>query len=396
MTPLRLSKDDAKRAWVSYQFKQGSAEEVFLRLGSVQFDPLSPAGSNHDLVLQARVPGYQIGNWEKLAYQDRFIYDGWDKQACLIPFSGWSARRVIREHHAEWFANVFKDYGPAIELVRQELTERGPLIPKEFVFQEHKAEWKGSWFGPSLTKRILKALWHTGQVMTHSRRGTNHVYDLTERIVPPQFLGPRELSTEAAMREVILDRHRAVGFLRPAAPGEIWAIPTNLRRNAIKELQSSGQLLPLEIEGLTLNASPEFLASLDDVRSLERAVIVAPLDQILWDRKVVEHVFGFDYIWEVYKPVGQRKWGYYVLPILFGDRFVARMEVWARKGELEIREWHWEAGEPSTPDFLPAFGTALKQFMHYSRTTSLTTGPNVSAKSARIIKRALKEAPSAL
>ena len=109
---------------------------AFDRLRSIQFDPLAPVGCNHDLVLQARVPGYKVGDWQKLAYEERQIYDGWDKMASLVPFEGWPLRRHIHTVHRQNFEKkIFQDHKDAVDLVLKELTDRGPLMPKDFDFQ---------------------------------------------------------------------------------------------------------------------------------------------------------------------------------------------------------------------------------------------------------------------
>jgi len=130
---------------------------AFERLRSVQFDPIAPIGCNHDLVLQARVPGYRIGDWQPLAYQDRHIYDGWDKQASVVPFEGWPLRRFFHQRHRQSFEQkVFVDHREAVEAVLNELTERGPLQPKDFAYQQRRDDWEGSWYGPSVTGLLPK------------------------------------------------------------------------------------------------------------------------------------------------------------------------------------------------------------------------------------------------
>src|SRR5436190_17801839 len=94
------------------------------------------------------------------------------------------------------------------------------------------------------------------------------------------------------------------------------------------------------------HATPALFALLDQPSLKPRVVFVAPLDQFMWDRKMIAHLFNFDYTWEIYTPEAKRKWGYYVLPVLFGDALVARAEFWARDGILELREWHFEDGDP--------------------------------------------------
>ena len=125
------------------------------------------------------------------------------------------------------------------------------------------------------------------------------------------------------------------------------------------------------------------MTALDSIAE-PRVRFVGPLDQFMWDRKMVAHLFGFDYCWEVYKPEPLRTWGYYVLPVLFGDRVVARVDPWCRNGVLEFKSWHWEPGEPSSPLFWDAFDEALIRFMAYCGAKSV--------KCERTVDKAVKEA----
>lgn len=371
---IKLTKPDVRRALVRHHFTPCAGQpEAFERLRSVQFDPLAPVGCNHDLVLQARVSGYKVGDWRKLAYEDRHVYDGWDKMASLVPFEGWPLRRYIYTVHRRWFEKkIFEDHKDAVDLILQEIADRGPLMPKECEFQQRREEWKGSWFGPSVTKQVLRALWHSGMIMTAGRKGGQHVYDLTERVVPERLRSQPALDAKDAVRELVLERHRAMGILRPSASAEIWStsVLSSGKREAIAELAQRGEIVPIEVEGVNAHATPDFLALLDRPSLEPRVVFLAPLDQFMWDRKMIAHLFGFDYIWEVYVPEAKRRWGYYVLPILFGDALVARAEFRRREGVLEIRRWHFEPGDPD-PKFFPALERALGEFMHYCSATRI-------------------------
>lgn len=380
---------------VRYQLRQQPAAQVIERLRSVQFDPLAPVGCNHDLVLQARDPDYRIGQWSELAYARREIYDGWDKQASLVAFSGWPLRRALHKWHAALFERIFLHHADAVQVVLQELADRGPMTPRDFEFQQNKPEWRGTWFGPSLTKQVLRALWHTGKVMTHSRRTGQHVYDLAERIVPQCLLEAPEMGEHESGKQIILDRHKGAGIMRRAAPYEVWAMWPKWydKDRVLRELSEEGMIVPVEIEGVKANAHRDLLeetssATASPAGDEPLVSFIAPLDQIVWDRKLVAHLFGFEYLWEVYVPEAKRRWGYYVLPVLYGDRFVARAEFWSRGGSLEARAWHWENGGLPA-DFWPALEKALARFARYAGADKMLwpTGSGADLRAAS--KRAL-------
>lgn len=389
--PLELTKADARRALVAYQLAEDDLEGTFRRLRSVQFDPLQPAGCNHDLVLHARVPGYRTGDWQPAAYHERAIYDGWDKQASLVAMDGWPLRRVIHHWQGGWASEMEREFPQAMEAVLRELELRGPLQPKEFEFQERRKEWHGSWHGPSVTKRALRALWHAGKVMTTARRGNQHVYDLTCRVVPPGLLARPKLDVESGTRGVILERHRSAGLIRPTAPFEVWALqPGRIGKNRhIQELVRRSELVAVSIEGVICHCEPAFLEWLDAPAPAPSVKFIAPLDSLMWDRKLVAHLFSFEYLWEVYVPEAKRRWGYYVLPVLFGDQFVARFEPVCRDGALTVRSWQWELGSVAQA-FWPALERAAAAFLAYAGVEEVTFGDLVPADVRRTFAKAIR------
>ena len=357
-------------------------EEAFDRLRSVQFDPIAPVGCNHDLVLQARVTGYRAGDWQKHAYVDRRVYDGWDKMASLVPFEGWPLRRVIYDvHRREFEEKIFVDHKEAVDCILKEIAERGPLMPKEFEFQLRKEEWKGSWFGASVTKQTLRALWHSGMIMTSGRNSGQHVYDLTERVVPNRLYNQPLLEAKDAVRELVLERHRAMGILRPAASAEIWSnqVLSYGKREAMAELVRRGEIVPADAEGVQSHVTPHFLSLLDQPPLEARVKFIAPLDQFMWDRKMIAHLFGFEYVWEIYVPKPKRRWGYYVLPVLFGNALVARAEFFCRNGVLELRRWLFEPGDADAK-FFNELERSLAEFMKYCSSTRIVVAGDIDPR----------------
>lgn len=375
--PLKLSKVDARRAYVRHHFAQSAnLDHAFERLRTVQFDPIAPVGCNHDLVLQARVPGYRVGDWETYAYTDRKVYDGWDKQASLVPYEHYPLRRIFHGYHDSMVDRIRMAYPHAIDRVLAELRERGPLLPREFEFQQRHDAWEGSWYGPNVTKQVLRALWNTGQVMTAGRKNGHHIYDLAERVLPEHLRALPPLDMSVAKLELAMERYRAMGLLRPLSGPEVWSYSVLHydKRPLSSELEASGRIVPIDVEGVKAYATPEFLALLDQPSIDPRVVFIAPLDQFMWDRKMIQHLFSFDYTWEIYTPEHKRKWGYYVLPVLFGDALVARIEFFCRGGVLEVRAWHVESqGLPT--GFKPAFRAAMTDFKRYCGASTVENLP---------------------
>lgn len=359
-------------------FDTPTIEEYFRRIGSVQYDPLKPFGRNIDLVFQSRVPGYRVDDWESEVYnaEARCYYDAWDKQACVVPVEDWPLRRHYhRWHTPRWRRQVLEPYAQAVERVEHALAERGPstsddLADLDLPGAENREDRRGSWFGPRLINHVLKALWYTGRVVTHHRSNGRHVYSAPDLVIPREHLDGPVVGEREAIAALLVRRHQAVGLLRPNATGSVWSVPLKAaeRKALIAELVEKGRLVPIDIEGTIFHTTPEHLArfhtepsgsSSTDERvaaasaqsgtgwaheSEGRSIVyfVAPLDCLLWDRSGARYLYDFDYRWEVYKPVTQRQFGYYVLPIMYGSELVGRIDSRLEAGTWEVTKAWWQ------------------------------------------------------
>ncbi len=376
--PLTLSRAEARRFLAVYHFTPTDVPGVFDRLGTVQYDPLNPVGRNPDLVLQARVPGYQVDDWQKIAYTDRLVYDAWDKQVCLVPVSDWPMRARIRTSRSTWSPLVLDDEAEAVAAALEELDRRGPLSSLEFEDQSHFTD-RSAWYGPKRIKHILRILWDRGLIVTHHRQGGRHYYDRPERVIPPEHFGAPPLLDEAAFtRWLVARRCQAMGLMRPVAEATVWsgcggAAP---RIRALQELVEMGTLMPVTVsedgqKGWSAYLPTSALPVLDAPALAPRVRFIAPLDSLLWDRRAVTALFDFEYVWEVYKPPAQRRWGYYVLPVFYGDRFVARLDSRLERGVWTISRWWWQPDVTPTPDLLDALRCAAEAFARYLRAHSV-------------------------
>lgn len=375
---LTLSRAEARRFLANYHFTPTDVPGVFERLGTVQYDPLNPVGRNPDLVLQARVPGYQVDGWQRMAYTDRLVYDAWDKMACLVPVSDWPKRAWLRAHTATWTPLLLEEQADAVAAALAELDARGPLSSLEFEDQSHFTD-RSAWYGPKRIKHILRALWDRGLIVTHHRQGGRHYYDRAERVIPPAYFHAPPVEDEnESSRWMLTRRSQSMGIIRPTGDYTIWfgCGPTARRASAFKELVEMGTLTPVQIGDDGAKGWPAYLPTsalplLEAPAPAPRAIFPGPLDSLLWDRRGVMQLFDFDYVWEVYKPEPQRRWGYYVLPVFYGDRFVARLDGRLEGGVWKITRWWWEPGVTPMPDLLDALRVAAENFAHYLRANSV-------------------------
>src|ERR1051326_3489969 len=258
---LTLSRAEARRFLANYHFTPTDVPGVFQHLGTVQYDPLNPVGRNPDLVLQARVAGYQVDDWQQTAYTDRLIYDAWDKQACLVPVADWPLRAYLRTNWLTVSSRVFTEEAAAIEAALAELDRRGPLSSLEFEDQSHFTE-RSAWYGPKRIKHILRALWDRGVIVTHHRQGGRQYYDRAERVIPPEYFYAQPVEDEdESTRWMVARRCQSMGLIRPIGEYSIWfgCGPASRRATTFKELVEMGQLVPVQISENGAKGWPAYL-----------------------------------------------------------------------------------------------------------------------------------------
>jgi uncharacterized protein YcaQ len=353
--------------------------EVFRKLGSIQFDPIAVAGRSHDLVLHARVAGYEPA-WCDLLYERREIFEATNKALSLVPTSefpwfrvGWG-RKGPRFH-----ARVLAENAAVAKRVLGRIRAEGALSALEFE-PEHGAP--KDWFGmpENVVRAVFEAYTVTGVLGLARRDGNLRYYDLLERLLPAELLA-HEVPVREQLRHKLLSRYRAHGLLGAGGAGGTFAriappnsTPERPGRNALREeLVELGALVPVDVEGVRgkrlvlreelalLQAPPEPTPSV---------AFVAPFDSLLWDNALVASLFDFDYVWEGFFPPAKRRWGWYVLPISFGDRFVGRIEprIDRDQARVEILNLWWEDGfAPRRAEgFVDAMRDALRAYLRFA------------------------------
>ena len=371
---------------------------VFERLACIQFDPLNVVGRNPDLVLQSRVGDYRPDALYELLYDERRLYDYWDKMMSVLPIRDWPnlalARAGLRERHAERRAEL----ADHVETILAVIGQRGPMCSLDFD-QRHNLAGKTDWrWGPMrVAKVLLEMLGDTGELMVRRRQGARRYYDLAERVLPDEVAAQPALTDEEAyVNWRVARRCQGIGLIGPGLGGA-WAGVAQApeRDRAIAALVERGEMAPVQIEGArgTYHLLTRDLPYLEQARagsSTPHAAFIAPLDNLLWGRNLIERLFGFHYRWEVYKPARQRRYGYYVLPVLYDDRFVARFEpkLDRERGEVTILSWHWEPGEPLTDGFAAALRDAWTHFLAYLGAERTVVAEGVDPAVATLLERA--------
>ncbi|MET0830786.1 MAG: crosslink repair DNA glycosylase YcaQ family protein [Acidimicrobiia bacterium] len=385
---MQVSAEDARRFLVARQMLApprslpGGPEavlEVARRLGSIQFDPIAVAGRNHDLVLHARVAGYDPAWTDDLLYERRQLVEVYGKGLSIVPTSDYPWFRGTLRAGAE---KILAGHPEVAEHVMARTRAEGPLSTLDF---ERRQGSLVDWFGaPTNTVRaVLEAYFVTGALGLARRDGNRRYYDLIERLLPDVILA-RAIPLNEQMRHQLLARYRAHGLLGlsggggtfaslgPAKPDPSW--PGYPGRTALREeLVADGELVPVTVEGVrgrrfVLRDEVELLnAPPDPGRSV---AFLPPFDPVVWDRAFLGSLFGFDYVWELFLPPAKRRWGWYVLPILFGDRLVGRFEprIDGEGGSVQVLDVWWEEGfDPLRADgFVDAMRDALLAYRGFA------------------------------
>ncbi|WBW98212.1 winged helix-turn-helix domain-containing protein [Oceanirhabdus sp. W0125-5] len=391
MNEMKITKAEAREFLVNYHGLGSTStfegEEGILkymkRVGCIQYDPLNVVGRNPDLVLQSRIPGYSSLVLEKMLYSDRSLIDGWDKMMAIYRQEDWPFFRRVRKRKEESIKATLRNRGSieALELtgqIRDILVAMGPLQASKINIGTGG---KGRWGHRKLSSAALDYMFNIGELGIYGKNNTQKIYDLVENILPNDLIESPDpfVSDRDFYKWYFKRRIGSVGILWGCNGGG-WLghflSDKALRTSILEELEKQKSIVSLSIEGIdeTFYMRTEDIKILDYIR--EKTIqennegtmrFLAPLDNLLWDRAMIEDIFGFKYSWEVYVPKDKRKFGYYVLPVLYGNEFVARFEPEMHRGNkpLEIKNWWWEEGITVTEEMKFAVKKALKSFCEY-------------------------------
>lgn len=380
-----ISKEEARNFLVNYQGLNGAEKrkglegvlDYFNKVRCVQFDPLDVVGRNADLVLQSRITNYRSEVLQGLLYKDRSLYDAADKMISIIPTQDYSAMERIRQKTVEQLKGIlaWRKSLAALDLlgeIKEYISKNGPLPASKIKIGQSVDS--GPWGHKKLSSAALDYLYHSGVLGISSKQKNHKVYDLAQRLFPPSILNaadPFKNDMDFA-RWYLKRRIGAVGLVWNKNGGTwlgFYVSDKNLRTQLISELVASGELLELQIE----DSKEKFYIRSEDADLLGKparkniAQFIAPLDNLIWDRCLIEELFDFFYSWEVYTPAAKRKFGYYVLPVLYKNQFVARFEPEPNRGKnpLQIKNWWWEPGVEINDQMRDAIENAFIRFSNF-------------------------------
>jgi uncharacterized protein YcaQ len=356
-------------------------------LASLQLDPISVVARSHQLVLWSRAGRYDLGDLETLLWRDRRLFEYWTTAAAIVctedyPIHSLLMRRYPSERHAQLRAWLAENQALRRLILRQ-LRASGPL-PTRAIEDRSATDWRSSgWTAGRNLDRMLDVLWTQGRILVAGRQGQQRVWDLAERCLPA-WAPTRRPPEREVVRLAVQRSLRALGvatardidrsFTAGRYPG-LASILAGLRR--------SGQVEQVRVAADGHEHPGPWYVHTDDLPLLDRlrsgewrprTTLLSPFDNLIINRERTERLFGFHFRMEIYVPKAARRYGYYVLPILHGDRLIGRVDPALDRagGRLVVNAIHPEPDAPASAG--AAVATALQELAAFLGATGIDLG----------------------
>jgi len=360
-----------------YRFEEKQGILDFARqVGCIQYDPIDVCGKNAELVLQSRIKGFTKDILSEVLYEDRSLIDYPDKNLAIIPVQDWPYferyRQAARQH-----AERYPEMVALAEQVRTHIQHHGAISSDDLKLEGDFA-WRSAihWSsGNNSSRSVLEQMYSTGELIIHRKKGTRKYYDIATQYIQPDLLNaPEPLEDELEHHKWrVLRRIGAVGLLWNRASDawlNIWGLKATQRNEVFRELLLEKRIAAVAVEQMKdllyclVEDLPLIETVLTNPEPVWRCELIAPLDNLMWDRKLINQLFGFDYTWEIYTPAVKRKFGYYVLPLLYGDHFIGRAEIIAERktSTLLVKNIWYEHEVKQTVELRTALNQCLQKF----------------------------------
>lgn len=346
--------------------------EFIEQAGCIQFDPIDICGKNHELVLQSRVEKFDKSHLYELLYRDRVLFDYFDKMMAISKIENWPYFDKTRDYYL-YNGKGTEEVNKVSSYILEFIDKNGPVCSSDI---KDDGTMIGYWGKPTKLSRIaLETLYFRGELIIHHKKNTRKYYDLAKKHMPSDLLnGKNQNETQEKQHDWhLLRRIQSAGALwnrRSDALLGVEGLKTPQRNSSFQRLLSNGKIMEIDVEDMKF---PMYILS-DDELLLNNSIIseskssrtefIAPLDNMMWDRKLVEEVFGFSYKWEIYTPAKDRKYSYYVLPLLFGENLIGRVEIKRNPttAKQEIINLWLEPGVRETKKLNDSLTRRLKKF----------------------------------
>ncbi|MCA1841092.1 MAG: winged helix DNA-binding domain-containing protein [Actinobacteria bacterium] len=353
-------------------------------LGVVQIDSVNVLARAHHMPAFSRLGVYDRSLLDVLAYRDRKIFEYWGHAASylpidLFPYFRWkmtpSARTGAEGRWLEWAKNN-KAY---IDAAYKQVKDRGPMAASELADPGQR---NSKWWGWAIGKTTMEYLFLSGKVMVSNRRNFERLYDLTERVIPEPILDALPPTEHQARKHLLTISAKALGVGTLRDFTDYFRLAFTKSRSAFMELVEEGTLLPVEVEGWTEKA---WMYPGIKARPPRMSCLVSPFDPLVWERARTSRLFGFDYKIEIYVPAPQRKYGYYSLPFLMGERIAGRVDLKADRKNKTLLVHAVHAEQDIDPVEL-----SQKLAVELARTRTWLGLENISVVAATKLARSLR------
>ncbi len=343
------------------RFGRTDLYNLIVHLGFVQIDSIRTVERAHHLTLLARNARYRPDMLQALLEEDRFLFEHWTHDASIIPmpwypywqprFAQTRARYAARE---SWQRRLGANAGQILDRIRQHVRQHGPVMARDFA--DERAPGASAWWDWGPSKTALEYLWRTGELVICQRINFQKVYDLPERVVPEPYRAqtPSESDYVDWACSTALDR---LGCATPVELAAFWGDTASAQARLWCERRVGKELREVMVESADGSAARKAYARDDVIACLSgipaapsRVRFLSPFDPVIRDRQRALRLFGFDYRFEAFVPAGQRRYGYYVLPMLERDRFIGRIDLKCerRDGTLVVKGFWLEPGVKRT------------------------------------------------
>jgi uncharacterized protein YcaQ len=354
-------------------------EETLGRLGCVQIDTINVVERAHYLTLWSRLGQYKKSDLYSLAYEDRLVFEGWGHAMCYMPMDHWKFliaanqdRAKNRVLHTGWFSQVDPNI---VDSVLNRVRREGPLGSSAFEGKKPI----GGWWGWKPAKRALEALFSSGDLMVTRRDGFQRIYDLTERVLP-SWVDTSEPTEDERTKFFVTRTLASLGATKPVdikSYYQTWCVKLGLTTKQIQALLDGlvekDLATKVSIEGIR---TPYYCLVEDAVRldELDRdwsygdVRLINYFDSLLWHSDRLETLFGFERVLEVYLKPEERKFGYFTIPILYGDKLIGRLDPKLERKEkkLILRGLWYEADFKPDEVYNNEFDKTLNGFARFN------------------------------
>ena len=359
-----------KRAGARSARARERCHRIIEHFGYLQLDTVAVSGARtHSIVLASRLPGLDAAVAETLLAPGAPLFEYWGHEACWLPLSlypcfAWR-RKQYRVH--PWWGDVLREHRGLARSIVKRIECEGALRSLDL-----EGRSGAGWWDLKLSRRVAESLWLAGRLAIRERRSFQRSFDLVERVIPAEVRS-RRVSTASAFDTLLLRALAGHGWASTGTLAATWRLVKCRDRihASLERLQETGRILAcsLRTAGRALPGwiRVEDLERLPELECLrprrDRGVLLSPFDPLLWDRARVQTLFGFEQRIEIYKPASRRRYGYYCLPVLAGERLIGRVDLKARRaeGRLDVLAVHFESTDPGPRD-RHALGRALERF----------------------------------